>query len=156
MGLRPRAVTRDLDWGIEVPLDGDAWAGKCVYVWFEAVQGYYSCARIWAERFALEHPDGLEAWKRWWSVAEDGTTPRHLYFLGKDNIPFHTVIWPAIILGLNQVNNGLTATDPLSLPGPGDFALETNVRDGIPHARRRPIFQISQTRRLAAFVLGTL
>ncbi len=127
MGLRPRAVTRDLDWGIEVPLDGDAWSGKCVYVWFEAVQGYYTCARIWAERFANDHADGADAWKRWWTVGEDGRSPRHLYFLGKDNIPFHTVIWPAIILGLNQVNNGLDASDTCSLPGPGDYALETNV-----------------------------
>ena len=46
MGLRPRAVTRDLDWGIPLPLEGEEWSGKCIYVWFEAVQGYYSCAKI--------------------------------------------------------------------------------------------------------------
>ena len=50
-----------------------------------------------------------------------------MYFLGKDNIPFHTVIWPALIMGLNHANNGLGASDPVCLPGPGDLALETNV-----------------------------
>ncbi len=127
MGLRPRAVTRDLEWGISVPLEGNEWSGKCVYVWFEAVQGYSTCARIWAQENAEGHPDGADAWKRWWNVDEKGKAPRHLYFLGKDNIPFHTVIWPALILGLNQVNKGLTADDPVTLPGPGEFALESNV-----------------------------
>ena len=127
MGLRPRAVTRDLSWGIPVPLDGGEWDGKCIYVWFEAVQGYSTCARIWSQNHASELPDGEATWKRWWCVDENGTHPRHLYFLGKDNIPFHTVIWPALILGMNHVNNGLTADDPVALPGLGDFALEHNV-----------------------------
>lgn len=127
MGLRPRAVTRDLEWGIPVPMDGEAWKGKCVYVWFEAVQGYSTCARIWSARHESDLPDGADTWKRWWTVNQDGTVPRHLYFLGKDNIPFHTVIWPALILGLNQVAKGLTADDKIVLPGPGEFPLETNV-----------------------------
>lgn len=122
MGLRPRAVTRDLEWGISLPLEGNEWDGKCVYVWFEAVQGYYSCARIWAQRYAQS-----EDWRKWWCISEDGNTPRHLYFLGKDNIPFHTVIWPALIMGLNHANSGLSDQDPVSLPGPGDLALESNV-----------------------------
>jgi len=122
MGLRPRAVTRDLEWGISLPLDGDEWDGKCVYVWFEAVQGYYSCARIWSQRFAQS-----DDWRKWWCVSKDGVAPRHLYFLGKDNIPFHTVIWPALIMGLNHANNGLGEGDTVSSPGPGDLALETNV-----------------------------
>ena len=122
MGLRPRAVTRDLEWGISLPLDGSEWEGKCVYVWFEAVQGYYSCARIWSQRFS-----NSEDWKKWWCVSDDGVVPRHLYFLGKDNIPFHTVIWPALIMGLNHANNGLGEGDDILLPGPGDLALETNV-----------------------------
>ena len=122
MGLRPRAVTRDLEWGISLPMEGEQWIGKCVYVWFEAVQGYYSCARIWASRYANEMD-----WRKWWCVSEDGTVPRHLYFLGKDNIPFHTVIWPALIMGLNHANNGLGPNDDVALPGPGDLALESNV-----------------------------
>ena len=67
MGLRPRAVTRDLDWGIPLPLSGDTWDGKCIYVWFEAVQGYLSCAKIWANNYASKHD-----WKKWWCISEDG------------------------------------------------------------------------------------
>ena len=122
MGLRPRAVTRDLDWGIPLPLDGDEWDGKCIYVWFEAVQGYYSCAKLWAKRFS----DSVD-YEKWWKVSETGKHPRHLYFLGKDNIPFHTVIWPAIIMGLNHANKGLDLSTPPSLPGRGDLSLEDNV-----------------------------
>ena len=122
MGLRPRAVTRDLDWGIPLPLDGTEWNGKCIYVWFEAVQGYYTCAKLWAERYA-----NSSDWEKWWKVSQDGSKPRHLYFLGKDNIPFHTVIWPALIMGLNHAKNGLTHSDPPKLPGPGDLHLEDNV-----------------------------
>jgi len=127
MGLRPRAVTRDLAWGIGVPLEGEDWANKCIYVWFEAVQGYLTCAQIWAEDHAGAHPDGAEAWRRWWCVDDQGNVPRHLYFLGKDNIPFHTVIWPSLLLGLNAAAGGKTADDVLALPGPGDLALEHNV-----------------------------
>ena len=120
MGLRPRAVTRDLAWGIPVPFDDEDWDGKCVYVWFEAVQGYLTCAQIWAEQHAGDHALAKEAWRAWWCVDEEGNSPRHLYFLGKDNIPFHTVIWPAIVLGLNMTQH---STDAPSLPGPGDLAL---------------------------------
>jgi methionyl-tRNA synthetase len=101
MGLRPRAVTRDMEWGIEIPLEDPEWDSKRVYVWFEAVQGYYTCARIWAERFAGEHVEGDDAWENWW-VEKDGQNLKHLYFMGKDNIPFHTIIWPAILMGLNK------------------------------------------------------
>ncbi len=126
MGLRPRAVTRDIEWGIELPLEGEEWASKRVYVWFEAVQGYYTCARIWAEEHAVEagHPDGNDAWGRWWKISEDGEEPKHIYFMGKDNIPFHTIIWPAIIMGMNSANSDNTITH---LPIPGHLALEKNV-----------------------------
>ena len=129
MGLRPRAVTRDLSWGIPLPMEGDEWLGKCVYVWFEAVQGYSTCAQIWSSQqtVASNHPMGANAWEAWWKVDKDGKKPRHLYFLGKDNIPFHTVIWPALIMGLNHANAGLDTNTPVSLPGPGDLALEHNV-----------------------------
>ncbi|RJU85031.1 MAG: methionine--tRNA ligase [Candidatus Poseidoniales archaeon] len=122
MGLRPRAVTRDLEWGIPLPMEGNEWDGKCIYVWFEAVQGYYSCAKLWSERYA-----NIDDWEKWWRISDDGTKPRHLYFLGKDNIPFHTVIWPALIMGLNHAANGLTSDDSPKLPGPGDLHLEDNV-----------------------------
>ena len=125
MGLRPRAVTRDIEWGITIPVDGDEWDSKRVYVWFEAVQGYYTCARIWASRFASNegHPDGEDAWKRWWNVPESGEPAKHIYFMGKDNIPFHTIIWPAIIMGLNASN----ASEITHIPNIGDLILEDNV-----------------------------
>ena len=125
MGLRPRAVTRDIEWGIEIPLDGEEWGSKRIYVWFEAVQGYYTCARIWAERYAAPsgHADGIDAWKNWWLVPEEGESPRHIYFMGKDNIPFHTIIWPAILMGLNAKD----ASEVSHVPVPGGMVLEENV-----------------------------
>ena len=126
MGLRPRAVTRDIDWGVKLPLSGEKWASKRVYVWFEAVQGYYTCSRIWSERFATSnnHPDGDSAWERWWRPDETGIPPRHIYFMGKDNIPFHTVIWPSLIMGMNaSANNGVITHENL----PGRLVLGSNV-----------------------------
>jgi methionyl-tRNA synthetase len=87
-GLRPRAITRDLDWGVPVPLPG--WDDRRLYVWFDAVIGYLSASLEWAER----HGDP-DAWRAWWQ----SPTARHRYFVGKDNIWFHTVWWPAILLG---------------------------------------------------------
>ena len=125
MGLRPRAVTRDIEWGIEIPLEGKEWETKRIYVWLEAVQGYYTCARIWAERYAAPsgHNDGIDAWKNWWLVPEEGESPRHIYFMGKDNIPFHTIIWPAILMGLNAKD----ASEVSHVSDPGGMVLEDNV-----------------------------
>lgn len=123
--LRPRAVTRDLSWGISIPFEDEEWSGKCVYVWFEAVQGYLTCAQIWSERYAHKHPNEERAWEKWWKVDENGNTPRHLYFLGKDNIPFHTIIWPALIMGLNA---GKSDAKEITFDvKPGDLALGYNV-----------------------------
>ncbi|SDD81424.1 methionine--tRNA ligase [Auraticoccus monumenti] len=91
--LRPRPITRDIDWGVVVPLDG--WRDapmKRFYVWFDAVIGYLSASVEWAVRSG--DPD---AWRRWWS--DPGA--RSYYFMGKDNIVFHSVIWPGILLGHN-------------------------------------------------------
>ena len=93
MGLRPRAVTRDIEWGVKIPLDDEVWGEKRVYVWFDAVQGYLTCARIWSERIAEKSGSESDIWRRWWM---DGGNLRHIYFMGKDNIPFHTIIWPGI------------------------------------------------------------
>ena len=85
-GSRPRAITRDLDWGVPVPLDG--WRDqpmKRIYVWFDAVIGYLSASVEWARRTG--DPD---AWQQWW-IDPDA---RGYYFMGKDNIVFHSVIWP--------------------------------------------------------------
>jgi len=120
MGLRPRAVTRDMEWGIELPLSENEWETKRIYVWFEAVQGYLTCSQIWSERFS-DNPDD---WMKWWVKSDEGDEPKHIYFMGKDNIPFHTVIWPAIIMGLNSSNSG---NPPSSDIDSGELVLESNV-----------------------------
>ncbi len=91
--LKPRPITRDLDWGVPVPLPG--WADqpmKRLYVWFDAVIGYLSASVEWARRSG--NPD---AWREWWNNPD----ARHNYFMGKDNIVFHSLIWPAMLLGQN-------------------------------------------------------
>jgi methionyl-tRNA synthetase len=93
--LRPRAITRDLDWGVPVPLDG--WRDrpdKRLYVWFDAVIGYLSASVEWARRSG--DPD---AWRAWWQPTQEGEPPESYYFMGKDNIVFHAEIWPALLLG---------------------------------------------------------
>ena len=93
--LQPRAITRDLEWGVPIPLDG--WRDrpdKRIYVWFDAVIGYLSASIEWARRTG-----DPEAWRRWWSADGEGKDARAYYFMGKDNIVFHSVIWPAILLG---------------------------------------------------------
>ena len=87
-GLKDRAITRNLDWGLPVPAEG--YEDRRIYVWFEAVIGYLSASVEWAARKG--EPD---AWRPFW---EDPST-RAYYFVGKDNIPFHTIIWPAMLLG---------------------------------------------------------
>jgi methionyl-tRNA synthetase len=89
--LQPRAITRDLDWGVPVPLDG--WRDrpdKRIYVWFDAVIGYLSASIEWARRSG--DPD---AWRAWWQSPD----AESYYFMGKDNIVFHSEIWPAMLLG---------------------------------------------------------
>lgn len=87
-GLHERAITRDIDWGIPVPLEEAK--GKVLYVWFDAPIGYISSTVEWAEKTG--HPD---KWKDYW---QDENT-RLIHFIGKDNIPFHAVIWPAVLMG---------------------------------------------------------
>jgi len=89
--LRGRAITRDLDWGIPVPVPG--WGGKCLYVWFEAVIGYLSAAIEWANL-----QGDKSAWHNWWYNPE----ARAYYFIGKDNIPFHAIMWPAQLIGAGE------------------------------------------------------
>jgi methionyl-tRNA synthetase len=89
--LKPRAVTRDLDWGVPVPLDG--WRDrpdKRIYVWFDAVIGYLSASIEWAQRSG-----DRDAWRAWWQSPD----AESYYFMGKDNIVFHAEIWPAMLLG---------------------------------------------------------
>jgi len=107
--LKPRAITRDIDWGVPIPLPGwEDRPDKRMYVWFDAVIGYFSAAVEWAGM--VGRPD---AWRDWWQDPKS----RHFYFMGKDNIVFHTTIWPAILLGYG--NGGTIAGrkgEPLQLP----------------------------------------
>lgn len=91
-GLRGRPITRDIEWGIPVPLE--AYSDKRLYVWFEAVMGYLSASIEWSTLTGES-----EAWKAWWYDPEALT----VYFIGKDNIPFHTIIWPAELIGIERL-----------------------------------------------------
>lgn len=113
--LHPRAITRDLDWGIQVPVEG--WEDnpmKSIYVWFDAVIGYLSATKEWAKRSGDE-----DAWRTFWNEAET----KSYYFMGKDNIVFHSVIWPAILLGCN----GEGASGGEVRPSLGKLQLPTEV-----------------------------
>ena len=92
--LQPRAITRDLDWGVPVPLDG--WRDrndKRIYVWFDAVIGYLSAS----DRVGPPQSGDPDAWRAWWN----DENAESYYFMGKDNIVFHSEIWPAMLLGYN-------------------------------------------------------
>ena len=92
-GLHPRAITRDLDWGVKIPLPG--YENKKIYVWFEALIGYITGARVYSEE--IGKPD---YWKDFWM----DRNVKSYYFIGKDNIPFHTIIWPAMLLAHGNYN----------------------------------------------------
>ncbi len=93
-GLQDRAITRDLDWGIEIP-ENELGDGKKIYVWFEAVIGYLSASKEWAVNNGTP-----EAWKDFW-LDENAES---YYFVGKDNVPFHAIIWPAMLLAYGDLN----------------------------------------------------
>jgi methionyl-tRNA synthetase len=90
-GLLPRPITRDLDWGVPVPVEG--WSGKCIYVWFEAVIGYLSATIEWARISGKP-----EVWHDWWT----DPSAKSYYFIGKDNIFFHAAQWPAQLEGAGK------------------------------------------------------
>ena len=109
--LKQRAITRDLDWGVPVPLPG--WEDnphKKIYVWFDAVIGYLSASIEWAAQRG--EPD---AWKDWWENPESW----HYYVMGKDNITFHTVLWPAILMGAGNLElpDDIVASEYLNMSG---------------------------------------
>lgn len=91
-GLKDRAITRDIEWGVTVPQPG--FERKRIYVWFEAVIGYFSASKEWAKLRGNE-----AAWQSFWQGEA-----RSFYFIGKDNIPFHTIIWPAMLMGYGGLN----------------------------------------------------
>ena len=92
-GLHDRAISRDISWGVPLPLE--SYKSKRIYVWFEAVMGYLSASKEWA--LQQGQPD---RWEDFWKDPE----ARTYYFIGKDNIPFHSIIWPAILMGYEGLN----------------------------------------------------
>lgn len=109
-GLHGRPITRDLSWGVPVPVEG--WDEKCMYVWFEAVIGYLSGVVEWGKL-----QGNPEAWRHWWINDESRT----LYCIGKDNIPFHAIIWPAELIGVGvSFDKKMGAEDPEPLVLPHD------------------------------------
>ena len=106
--LRPRAMTRDIDWGVPIPIEGwDERDDKRIYVWFDAVVGYLSASIEWAQNRG--EPD---AWREWWQNPDS----RHAYFMGKDNIVFHAVIWPSMLMGYGEGGELAAGKGPLHLP----------------------------------------
>jgi methionyl-tRNA synthetase len=106
--LKPRPITRDLDWGVPIPVAGyEELDGKRIYVWFDAVIGYLSASIEWAANRGAP-----EAWREWWQNPQ----AEHTYFMGKDNIVFHTVIWPSILLGYGTGGEFGAGRAPLELP----------------------------------------
>ncbi len=105
--LRGRPITRDIDWGVTIPLAG--YETKRIYVWYDAVIGYLSAAVEWAHLIGDE-----AAWRQWWDA---GVNPdaRIYNFIGKDNIPFHTIIWPGMLMGYNDSTN-TPSDEQLNLP----------------------------------------
>jgi methionyl-tRNA synthetase len=89
-GLRPRCVTRDTEWGVRIPLEGADAEAKRIYVWFDAPIGYVTNTKVWAERSG--RPD-------YWTTLWQDESTRLIHFIGKDNIPFHAIIFPAMLLG---------------------------------------------------------
>jgi len=100
-GLRDRGITRDLDWGISVKRGDQDWPGmdgKVFYVWFDAPIEYIAATAEWADANGLDD----DAWERWWRTDKGAEDVRYVQFMGKDNVPFHTLSFPATIMGSNE------------------------------------------------------
>ena len=105
-GLIDRAITRDLDWGVELPVS-DLGEGKRIYVWYDAVIGYLSASQEWASK-----TEDKEKWRHWWH----NNDARHVYFIGKDNIPFHALFWPAQLMATKDAIGGENLHLPDDIP----------------------------------------
>ncbi|WP_170358075.1 methionine--tRNA ligase [Ruegeria arenilitoris] len=100
-GLQDRGITRDLDWGVPVKKGDQDWPGmegKVFYVWFDAPIEYIACAKEWADANGKADAD----WQRWWRTDKGADDVRYVQFMGKDNVPFHTLSFPATILGSGE------------------------------------------------------
>ena len=127
-GLHDRAITRDINWGIKVPVLG--FENKRIYVWFDAVIGYLSASKEWAKK----HKEPLK-WQEWWK----NPAVKHYYFLAKDNIPFHSIIWPSILMGYDETLNlpyNIPANEYLTLKGE-QFSKSRGVGIWVPEILKR-------------------
>ncbi|HET7409048.1 MAG TPA: methionine--tRNA ligase, partial [Paracoccaceae bacterium] len=116
-GLQDRGITRDLDWGIQVRRGTEPWPGmegKVFYVWFDAPIEYIAATAEWADADGR----GDEAWERWWREDKGASDVRYVQFMGKDNVPFHTLSFPVTLMGAN-----FDGTEPWKLV---DFIKSTN------------------------------
>ncbi|MDE3240786.1 MAG: methionine--tRNA ligase [Paracoccaceae bacterium] len=103
-GLQDRGITRDLYWGVPAQFDGAPWQGmegKVFYVWFDAPIEYIAATAEWADAKGL----GDDAWQRWWRTDKGAGDVRYIEFMGKDNVPFHTLSFPATIIGANRAGD---------------------------------------------------
>jgi methionyl-tRNA synthetase len=121
-GLKDRAITRDIKWGVPLPLEG--YEDKRLYVWFEAVIGYLSATKEWAKATGDE-----DKWRLFWQG-----DVKSYYFIGKDNIPFHTIIWPAMLLGYSGLNlpYDIPANEYLTMEGGGKLSSSRNKAIWLP------------------------
>jgi len=127
-GLHDRAITRDISWGIKVPVF--SFENKRIYVWFDAVIGYLSASKEWSKK--QKEPS---KWQEWWK----NPAAKHYYFLAKDNIPFHSIIWPSILMGYDDTLNlpyNIPANEYLTLKGE-QFSKSRGVGIWVPEILRR-------------------
>jgi len=100
-GLQDRGITRDLHWGVPAQFDGAPWQGmegKVFYVWFDAPIEYIAATAEWADAHGLDD----SAWQRWWRTDAGADAVRYVQFMGKDNVPFHTLSFPATLMGSGE------------------------------------------------------
>ena len=100
-GLQDRGITRDLDWGVPVKRGSEDWPGmegKVFYVWFDAPIEYIACAKEWADAKGADDAE----WERWWRTERGASDVKYVQFMGKDNVPFHTLSFPATIIGSGE------------------------------------------------------
>ena len=100
-GLQDRGITRDLDWGVPVKRGSDPWPGmedKVFYVWFDAPIEYIACSKEWTDARGADDSE----WERWWRTDKGADDVRYVQFMGKDNVPFHTLSFPATIIGSGE------------------------------------------------------
>ena len=127
-GLHDRAITRDISWGIKVPVFG--FENKRIYVWFDAVIGYLSASKEWSKK----HKESSH-WQEWWK----NPAVKHYYFLAKDNIPFHSIIWPSILMGYDETLNlpyNIPANEYLTLKGE-QFSKSRGIGIWVPEILKR-------------------